>query len=74
MSVALSLPALEAAAFTMGCALIHTQRRHAERITRLLMAMLYVAAMVLALGWGIERADAEPGLTDLSAAFTGISE
>jgi hypothetical protein len=38
------------------------------------MAMLYVAAMVLALGWGIERADAEPGLTDLSAAFTEISE
>jgi hypothetical protein len=36
--------------------------------------MLYVAAMILALGWGIGRADAEPGLTDLSAAFTGISE
>jgi flagellar biogenesis protein FliO len=74
MSVALSLPAIEAAAFTMGCALIHAQRRHAERITRLLLALLCVAAMVLALGWGIERADAEPGPTDLSAAFTGISE
>ena len=74
MSVALSLPAIEAAAFTAGCALIHAQRRHAERITRLLMAMLYVAAMVLALGWGLERAEAEAGSTDLSAAFTGISE
>jgi hypothetical protein len=74
MSVALSLPAIEAAAFTMGCALIHAQQRHAERIARLLMAMLYVVVMILALGRGIERVDAEPGLTDLSAAFTGISE
>jgi hypothetical protein len=74
MSVALSLPAIEAAAFTLGCALIHAQRRHAERITGLLMAMLYVAAMGLALGRGIERADTEPGSTNLSAAFTGISE
>ena len=74
MNVALSLAAIEAAAFTMGCALIHAQRRHAERITRLLLVMLYVVAMVLALGWGIERADAEPGSSELSAAFTGISE
>jgi uncharacterized membrane protein YoaK (UPF0700 family) len=72
--VALSLPAIEAAAFTMGCAVIHAQRRHAERTTRSLLVMLYVAAMVLALGRGIERADAEPGLINLSAAFTGISE
>jgi hypothetical protein len=74
MSVALSLPALEAAAFTMGWAVIHAQRRNPERITHVLVAMLYVATMILALGWGIERADAEPGLSDLSAAFTGTSE
>jgi len=35
---------------------------------------LYVVVMILALGRGIERADAEPGSTDLSAAFRGISE
>jgi hypothetical protein len=74
MSVTLSLPAIEAAAFTMGCALIHAQRRHAERITRLLMLMLYAATMGLALEWGLERAVAEPAVTDLSAAFTVISE
>jgi hypothetical protein len=74
MSMALSLPAIEAAAFTVGCALIHTQRRNAEQITRLLLVMLYAASMVLALDWGLERAVAEPAVTDLSAAFTGISE
>ena len=49
MSMALSIPAIEAATFTMGCVLIHAQRRHAERITGLLMVMLYAAAMVLTL-------------------------
>ena len=73
MTMALSLSAIEAATFTMGCALIHAQRRHAERITGLLMVMLYAAAMVLALEWSLQRAVAEPSIIDLSAAFTGIS-
>ena len=55
MSVTLSLPVIEAAVFTMGCALIHAQRRHAERITRLLMFMLYLVTMVLALGSGLDQ-------------------
>jgi uncharacterized membrane protein YoaK (UPF0700 family) len=72
--MALSLVVTEAAAFTVGCALIHTQRRHAERITDLLLAALFATSMVLAVDWGLERAVAEPAVTDLSAAFTGISE
>ncbi|WP_336486488.1 hypothetical protein [Methylobacterium nigriterrae] len=74
MGAALSLPVIEAVTFTTGCVLIYAQRRHAGRITRVLMLMLYVVTMALALEWGLDRAVAEPGATDLSAAFTGISE
>ncbi|POR40902.1 hypothetical protein CRT23_21320 [Methylobacterium sp. V23] len=72
--MALSLAVTEAATFTLGCAFIHTQRRHAERITDLLLVMLFAGSMVLALDWGLEGAAATPSAVDLSAAFTGIGE
>lgn len=72
--MALFLVVSEAAAFTVGCALIHTQRRHAERITDLLLVMLFAGSMVLALDWGLEGAFTAASAVDLSAAFTGISE
>jgi len=46
MTIALLVPAVEAAAFTVGCALIHAQRRHTERLT----GILTLVALVLVLG------------------------
>ncbi|MGH1569417.1 hypothetical protein ACRAWG_00560 [Methylobacterium sp. P31] len=40
------VPAAEAAAFTLGCALIHAQRRHAELLTEVL-AMAAVIALLM---------------------------
>ncbi|WP_132256120.1 hypothetical protein [Methylobacterium segetis] len=37
----------QAAAFTLGCALIHTFRRYPERVTQVLAAIAFVLFLVL---------------------------
>ncbi|AWN42766.1 hypothetical protein [Methylobacterium durans] len=37
---------IEAAAFTVGCALIHALREHADRVTRALFATLVAVTLV----------------------------
>jgi hypothetical protein len=46
MTAALLVPFTEAAAFTVGCVLIHTQRQHADRLT----GVLVLVAFALCLG------------------------
>ena len=46
MAAALLVPVTEAAAFTVGCALIHTQRLHADQLT----GVLVLVAFALCLG------------------------
>ncbi|MGT2477867.1 hypothetical protein ACU4GR_01020 [Methylobacterium oryzae CBMB20] len=42
------VPAAEAAVFTLGCALIHAQRRHAERLTKVLAMVAIIALLTTA--------------------------
>ncbi|AWN40290.1 hypothetical protein [Methylobacterium durans] len=50
MAVPLALPVAQAAAFTLGCALIHALRRHHEPVTGVLagVALILVLALMVA--------------------------
>ncbi|MFC6050109.1 hypothetical protein ACFPYM_19965 [Methylobacterium hispanicum] len=45
MTLALAIPFVEAAAFTVGCALIHGQRHRPERVTFALFGLLCLVAL-----------------------------
>ena len=50
MAIIALVPAAEAAAFTLGCALIHSQRHHAERLTEILavgVVMVFIGLAVV---------------------------
>ncbi|MCJ2022476.1 MULTISPECIES: hypothetical protein [unclassified Methylobacterium] len=47
--MALANPAAQACVFMLGCAVIHAARAHAERLTRLLVAALIGASVLLLL-------------------------
>ncbi len=49
MAIVALTPATEAAAFTLGCALIHAQRRHAEHLTEFLVVAVVLALLGLAM-------------------------
>lgn len=49
MTTAPLIPAAEAAVFTLGCALIHTQRHHAGQLTEILAVVAAVVLIGLAL-------------------------
>ena len=48
MALALLTPVTEAAAFTIGCAIIHLQQRHAERLTGILVVMGWLLLLGIA--------------------------
>lgn len=48
MPLAPLIPAVEAAVFTLGCALIHAQRRRAERLTDVLVVITAVTLLGIA--------------------------
>jgi hypothetical protein len=68
MPVAPLIPAAEAAVFTLGCALIHAQRHHAERLTDALAVVAVVALLGTAL-----LATPEEGL-NMAALATAMTE
>ena len=48
MTVQSVTPILQAAAFTLGCATIHTLRNYPEQVARVLIAIIVVLLIVLA--------------------------
>lgn len=51
MSLALAIPAVEAAVFTVGCAAIHALRRQADGVTLGLAGVLAILVLLLAIAW-----------------------
>ncbi|MGT2478441.1 hypothetical protein ACU4GR_05025 [Methylobacterium oryzae CBMB20] len=58
MTTALAMPAAQACAFVLGCAVIHAARAHAETLTRLLAAAAVATAVLLLL---VASLDYAPG-------------
>ncbi|MGH1574911.1 hypothetical protein ACRAWG_35070 [Methylobacterium sp. P31] len=48
MTAVILVSAAEAAAFTLGCAFIHAQRRHAELLTEVLAVVAVIALLITA--------------------------
>lgn len=63
------VPAAEAAIFTLGCALIHAQRRHAELLTEVLAV---VAAIALLLTASLTVPEEELNKTALATALSEV--
>ncbi|MCJ2008440.1 hypothetical protein FV232_24155 [Methylobacterium sp. WL30] len=51
MSLALAIPAAEAAMFTAGCAAIHALRRQADGVTLGLAGLLAIVVLLLGIAW-----------------------
>lgn len=56
MAVALLVPATAAASFTLGCAVIHAQRRHPERVTQVLLGVIALLLFAFVIHWTSDEA------------------
>ncbi|NEU10836.1 hypothetical protein G3T14_01650 [Methylobacterium sp. BTF04] len=74
MAVALLIPTTAAATFTLGCALIHGQRRHPERITRVLVALTLLVLLCFVIRWTSNEAAIAEATADAANPLLEMGE
>lgn len=74
MAVALLVPATAAATFTLGCAVIHAQRRHPERVTRVLIGLTLLVLLCFVVHWTSNEAAIAEASSDAADPRLILSE
>lgn len=74
MAVALLVPATTAAAFTLGCALIHAQRQNPDRAMRVLLGIIAVLALCFVIRWTSNESAVAESASDAANPLLLFSE